>query len=179
MRLNIATAGTAPAESVGHVYYATISYRCIQSILDRLRLSQEDSFVDVGCGKGRVVCLAARRHLARVTGVEYSPTLASEAKRNSLKMRGRKSPVQIVCASAEEFDYSESSVLYFFNPFEARVLDTVLQKAHADRGGWPIRMAFVMESSDQRDVFRKHSWLACYDRFDDIDHHAVALYRNN
>ncbi len=36
-------------------------------------------------------------------------------------------------------------MLYFFNPFEAPVLDTVLQKAHVDRGRWPIRMAFVME----------------------------------
>ncbi|MBB3978172.1 SAM-dependent methyltransferase [Rhizobium azooxidifex] len=177
--LNIGTAGTAPAESVGHVYYATISYRCIRSLLDSLDLSHDDRFVDVGCGKGRVVCLAARHRLSRVTGVEYSTTLANEAKRNSERMRGRKSPVQIHCKPAEDFDYSDSSVLYFFNPFEAPLLDSVLQKARADRRDRPLRMAFVMESPAQRDVFARHTWLSCYNRFEDIDHHLVAFYRNS
>lgn len=178
LRLNIATGGTAPAESAGHVYYATISYRCIQSLLDLLDLSHEDRFVDVGCGKGRVVCLAARRRLSQVIGVEYSTALASEAKRNCERMRGRKSPVQIYCMPAEDFDYSDSSVLYFFNPFEASLLDSVLQKARADRRNGPLRMAFVMESPAQRDVFARHSWLSCYNRFEDIDHHIVAFYQS-
>lgn len=177
MRLNISTAGTAPAESDGHVYYATISYRCIQALLDRLQLSPNDRFVDVGCGKGRVVCLAARQCVSMVTGIEYSQALVNDARRNALKLRGKRSPVTIAHSPAEEFDYSDSSVLYFFNPFEAPILNTVLHKARADRAGSPLRMAFVMESRAQRDVFSEHTWLSCYDRFEDIDHHMVALYR--
>lgn len=80
---------------------------------------------------------------------------------------------------AEDFDYSGSSVLYFFNPFEASLLDSVLQKARADRDGKPVRMAFVMESSEQREVFASHSWLTCYERFEDIDQHMVAFYSTN
>ncbi len=137
MRLNISTAGTAPAESDGHVYYATISYRCIQALLDRLQLSPNDRFVDVGCGKGRVVCLAARQCVSMVTGIEYSQALVNDARRNALKLRGKRSPVTIAHSPAEEFDYSDSSVLYFFNPFEAPILNTVLHKARTDRAGSP------------------------------------------
>ncbi|MDI7860746.1 methyltransferase domain-containing protein [Rhizobiaceae bacterium n13] len=177
--LNISTNGTAQAESAGHVHYATVSYTCTQSVLSKLDLSDKDTFVDVGCGKGRVVCLAAKQKVAEVIGIEYSPNLASIAERNIGSLKGRRSPARILCQPAETSDYSDATVLYFFNPFEASLLDLVLCKIQADTLGRPMRMAFVMESEKQRDVFCCHSWLTCYDRYKDEDMHSVAFYRSH
>jgi hypothetical protein len=38
-------------------------------------------------------------------------------------------------------------------------------------------MAFVMESVGHKDVFSRHEWLTCYERFEDEDKHIVAFYR--
>ncbi len=58
-----------------------------------------------------------------------------------------------------------------------RLNDVRLNISTAGTAGSPLHMAFVMESRAQRDVFAEHTWLSCYDRFEDIDHHMVALYR--
>jgi hypothetical protein len=175
--LNIDSRGTAPSSRPGAVYYATVDYRIIRSVFNRLQLRRSDIFVDVGAGKGRVVCLAAQYRLKLVLGVEYEFYLATLAKLNVMRMRGRRTPVEIHTMPAEEFDYSSATALYFFNPFEAEVLDLVLHKVNQDRAGGPVRIAFVMESHRQRSIFASHSWLHCYDRWVDEAGHANALYR--
>lgn len=178
-RLGIATCGTAPAESLDHVYYATVSYSCTEPVLQKLVLRETDTFVDVGCGKGRVVCLAAMKNVGQVVGIEYSRTLVNIARQNIDRLRGRKSAVKIISERAESADYSEATVLYFFNPFEPSLLESVLLKIRSDRQRRAIRMAFVMESQAQKDVFALQEWLTCYDRFQDKDGHQVAFYRQS
>jgi len=176
--LNIETRGTAPSDRHGAVYYATIAYPVIRSVLQRLNLQPDDTFIDVGCGKGRVLCLAARMQVARVIGVEYSPDLARMAERNLALLRGKLAPAEVAVTPAEEFDYSSATALYFFNPFEAEILDLVLGKMHADRGAKPLRLAFVMESPAQEAVFRKHQWLVRADHWVTSAGHTCSIYRN-
>jgi hypothetical protein len=140
-------------------------------------LEKGDTFIDVGCGKGRVLCLVAKHDICQAIGIEYSPERARMAERNVSQLRGRKAPAKILCQAAEEADYSQATVLYFFNPFDPSILDAVLGKIREDRQGRPTRIAYVAESEGHRDVFSSHSWLTCYERFEDDDKHVVAFYR--
>jgi len=178
IQLNISTGGIVPSEAKDHIHYATVSYSCTEFVLRRLKLTATDTFVDVGCGKGRVTCLAGRFDLSEVVGIEYSSTLADIAERNANRLRGRRSKITIRRQSAETSDYSRATVLYFFNPFESSILDSVLHKIRTDRSLQPTRLVFVMESEAQRAVFSAHTWLTCYERFDDSDRHSVAFYCN-
>ncbi len=63
MRLGVSTRGVHGFEPADwsqreHTYYITVSYRGIFHILDSLALQSSDVLVDLGCGKGRVVCCA-------------------------------------------------------------------------------------------------------------------------
>lgn len=176
--LGISTSGIVPAERDNHIYYATVGYAYTIPVISRLGLTESDTFVDVGCGKGRVLCLAARHSIRQAIGVEYSGSLAATARRNADQLRGRVSPILVVCTAAENYDYSEATVLYFFNPFEAPLLDQVLGKIRTDRARRPLRLAFVMESEAQRRVFTNHSWLSCYDRYIDEEGRPVAFYQS-
>lgn len=102
---------------------------------------------------------------------------ADAAKRNVTRLRGRRADAKILCQAAEETDYTDVTALYFFNPFEPPLLDSVLNKIRSDRQGRATRMAFVMESVGHREVFSLHEWLTCYERFEDGDKHIVAFYR--
>lgn len=176
--LGIDTRGTVSGNRPGAVYYATVDYSATFEALKHLDLRVSDTFVDVGSGKGRVLCLAARKLVRRVIGVEYSAELSDIAMRNANQMRGRKSPVEIFVMPAEEFDYSSATAFYFFNPFEAHVLDAVLSKIQADCRGNSIRLLFVMESEKQRAIFNLHHWLTCQRRWVGSGGHPTALYRS-
>jgi len=177
-QLGISTRGLATTDKPGAVYYASVNYAETRELLRRLKLEPSDTFVDVGAGKGRVLCLAAQYRMQKVIGVEYSPELAAVARRNVDRMRDRQTPVEVCRQAAEDFDYTAATVVYFFNPFDAETLDAVLRKIEIDRTAASVRIAFVMESPAQNAVFQDHGWLECYERFVDTAGHPVALYQS-
>lgn len=90
------------------------------------------TFVDLGCGKGRVVLIAAERRFAKVIGVELDQRLVATAERNVAAWAARHptaTPPAIVWSDAAEVPLAGAPlVLYLYNPFEADVLDLVLRK---------------------------------------------------
>lgn len=162
-QLGVSTRGIVDIDKPDSCYYATLNYLIICRVLNRLSLQSSDTLVDVGCGKGRVVCCAARHPCKKVIGVEYSSDLCAQARTNAERLRGRNAPVCIHNGTAEEFDYTEATALFFFNPFGAVTLDAVLHKINRDTLHSRIRFAFVNSSAEQGEVFAQHSWLEQYD----------------
>lgn len=87
------------------------------------------AFIDFGCGKGRVVLLAAGLPFKTVIGVDFSPDLIERAKQNVASYSGpvRAAEVELVVSDAAEFQPpAEHLVVYLFDPFGPRVLSRVL-----------------------------------------------------
>ncbi|WP_407180114.1 class I SAM-dependent methyltransferase [Bradyrhizobium sp. STM 3562] len=178
-QLGISTRGIVKVDKPDSWYYATINYSIIYKVLQLLALQRSDTFVDVGCGKGRVLCCAARQPCRKVVGVDYSEDLCKEARNNAQRLRGAKAPVLVQNGLAEDFDYTDATVLFLFNPFGALTLDGVLHKIDTDRGQRHVRLAFVNASADQDKVFAAHSWLEryCYWDVERGGGHSVSFYR--
>ncbi|WP_062118895.1 class I SAM-dependent methyltransferase [Aureimonas sp. AU40] len=165
-QLGIRTRGVVATTKPDANHYATMGYRFVGRIVDALSLRPDDVFVDVGSGRGRVLCCAARRTCRSVVGIEYAPDLCRDACRNAESLRGRRTPIAVHNGLAESFDYSRATVVFLFNPFGASTLDRVLEKLRADRDGQPVRLAFANPDGSQDGVFRRHSWLQPFDRWE-------------
>ena len=126
--LGISTRGILEIDNPDSVHYATMSYATIRKVLDSLTLGSGDVFVDIGCGKGRVLCCAARYPIREAIGVDISVELCSQARANAERLRGRQSPVLVHNVLAERFDYGQGTVFMMFNPFGAVTLNMVLEK---------------------------------------------------
>jgi SAM-dependent methyltransferase len=158
LQLGISTRGKEVAKLAkpDAVHYATINYSAIHNVLRRLQLQQSDTFVDIGCGKGRVLCCAARHRCNEVIGIEYDEKFCAEARANSLQLRRRKAPISVHHGNAEQFDYSRATVL--------------------------LRIAFVTppEAQDAVEaVFTGHAWLKRYDGWPLGTNGRVLFYRRN
>lgn len=150
-RLNVKTGGVYRDPANPDSCCSTLSYRSVHAVLQFLELGPDDVFVDVGCGKGRVVCCAARRPLRRVVGIENNPEAARAARTNAARLRGRRAPVTILEADARTVDYGEATALYLFNPFGAEVLRAVLARLAASLAAEPraLRIAYSYPRHDQ------------------------------
>ncbi len=109
------------------VHYEPTPPQVLRHVFSRLRLHFEDyEFVDFGCGKGRVLVLAARYPFKRVVGVEFAPELAEVARRNIANYhddRRRCEQIDIVLSDAAAFEMPAGpAILYLFNPFDATVV---------------------------------------------------------
>ena len=87
------------------------------------------TFVDIGCGKGKVVLSAMTFPFKKVIGIEFSPYLCEIARRNLYSARlMRKScrDAEIMCMDAADWKPpNEPLMLFFYNPFHAKVMADV------------------------------------------------------
>lgn len=102
--------------------YATQSsdYRCLKRVFRAVPLRQDDVFVDVGCGEGRVLTyLYSRGFRGRAIGIELDEDVAKTAMRRTSFCPN----VTICCGSVLERGelLKEATVVYLFNPFSRDV----------------------------------------------------------
>ncbi len=125
-----------------------------------------------------MLCCAARYPISKVIGVDLSEESNNEARSNAKRARGLRAPIEVHTAFADEFDYSQGTVYYFFCPFGAETMQKVLSKIHSDRDDQPVRMAYANPA--HREIFAEQSWLEEYDFWENDarrHEHAVAFYR--
>jgi SAM-dependent methyltransferase len=88
------------------------------------------SFIDLGSGKGKALFLASRLPFRRLIGVELSPRLHRVAQRNATSFgKGWPDPrITLRCADAASFCFPpDPTVLFLYNPFEAPVMNRVIE----------------------------------------------------
>ena len=118
------------------VYYEPTPPHVFHHILSKLDIDhREFEFVDFGCGKGRVVLLAARYPFRKITGIEFAPELAEVARRNLATFTDKAQQctnVDVVCLDATQYEIPDTkAVLYFFNPFDAIVMEAIARNLEA------------------------------------------------
>ena len=101
------------------------------TIMKSLNITYGDfSFVDLGCGKGRTLLMAALFKFGQVHGVEFSPALCDIARSNAGKFAQAEpgaTAISVLCQDAAEFVFPlQPLVLYLFDPFGHEVLQLVL-----------------------------------------------------
>ncbi len=116
------------------------------------------TFIDLGCGMGRALLLAAEYPFRAVVGVEMHPTLARIARRNLALWRkaGRAvAPVRVYCRDAAEFPLPAGPcVAFLFNPFGAPVLKRLLKTWRRSLAGRPNQLDILYVNNEQDHVLR-------------------------
>jgi SAM-dependent methyltransferase len=175
-RLNIRTAGFIPIENLmedwqGNHDYAPTSIAAFRAFMCSIELTPgRDALVDFGCGKGRVLVLAAQYPFARVIGVEVAPALAGAARTNSRRANlpiGHP-PIEIWQGSAEAFLLpSDASVIFLANPFRGRVLLGVLENIRTSLIEYPRRLQLIYYNPFRlKAMIHKFPWLIERQAFD-------------
>ena len=107
-------------------------YECthlrMHRILRRIcrEVKPEDSILDVGCGKGRMLCFFSNYGFHQVDGIEYNREIAAIARKNMEKLK--LSP-HIFCMNACDFTQWENYTwFYFYNPLSERAMELCLKK---------------------------------------------------
>lgn len=101
-------------------------YRSLDHIFKTLPLRENDAFIDVGCGEGRVLTyLYLRGFRGKLTGIELNPDVAATAAARTKNCEN----IRILCANALECrdTLREATVIYLYNPFDDTVLSQFIR----------------------------------------------------
>jgi len=103
----------------------------IRAGLRSLEIRHQDfTFVDFGCGKGRVLLVASEFPFRRIIGVEFAPQLAEAARQNLKTYRAKNQKcleIEAITGDATAYELPpEPQVLYFYSPFALSVMEKVV-----------------------------------------------------
>ena len=130
-RIELASLSVRGANKGFGVYYEPTPHAVFHRVISELDIDLESfEFIDLGCGKGRVMFMAARYPFARITGVEFANELAQVAVANIGRFRDpfqQCRALQVLTMDAADFEIpSGKAVIYLFNPFETEVMTAFL-----------------------------------------------------
>ena len=139
--------------------YQPSAWHLLPRALRQVGVTELDTFVEFGCGKGRVVHQAARRPFRRVIGVEVSPELAAVARAGlaARRRRHRCQNVKIVVADVTQWRVPDDLTIgYFFRPFGDDTLAPLLRSIveSMDRKPRPVRLIYVWPTDRTRSMIR-------------------------
>ena len=106
---------TRYGETHGATGSQSAPYRGLEEIFEHIKLDGNESFIDIGCGKGRVLAYMVSIGVPYpLTGVELDPDVASVAKSWTSRYPG----VNVINGNAFELDYNDYSILFMYRPME-------------------------------------------------------------
>lgn len=146
-------------------------------ILNQQR-SDDDVFVDIGAGKGRVICVMARWRYKRVVGIELSEMLCAAACRNADLLRGRKARVDIICGDASRVDMTNGTIYFMYNPFGADTMCAVLKNIRRSLDDAPRDITIVYYNAIHEALFVACKWLQCTCTFETVTNRKVSFWRH-
>ena len=107
------------------IYQAT-NYFIIEKAFEFLRNDNANHYiVDFGCGRGRVLVVAAFYGFKKITGIDFGESLCREAELNIEKIKPLfpQTNFEIICDDAVNYSIeNDTNVFFFFNPFDEIVM---------------------------------------------------------
>lgn len=128
--------------------YKPTRARYFRQLLRRIHIPRHGTFVDVGCGKGRVLMLAAEHGFDRVVGLEISANLCDLAQNNIERFRRRyhnAPPINVVCGNVLDYSFQDVETVFFlYSPFERDLTRQFLDKVRASLERNPRQLFIVI-----------------------------------
>jgi SAM-dependent methyltransferase len=95
------------------VPYVPTSQEVVDRMLGLAKVNKNDVLYDLGCGDGRIVVTAAKKHGAHGTGIDINPERIAEAKANA-KKAGVEDRVTFKVGNLFETDMSPATVVTLY-----------------------------------------------------------------
>jgi len=146
--------------------YEAVNYYMLEKLLKRFRhLSPLTSIVDLGCGKGRVMVVAAHLGFKKLIGIDFAKELCEEANENMRKAKASINDIEwkIVCGHVLDYTIQPHDAVFFmFNPFVEEIVNTFLDRLDASCTQYPRETWFLYASPVHAAALQKRGYETMY-----------------
>ena len=107
-----------------------ITFFQLNEIFEAIPITARQHFMDVGCGKGRALCIAAYHSYKKVTGIDFSKEFCNEAEKNLAVTRQKIPDLQSKIINNDAFYFeipTDVDCIFMFNPFDEIIMSGVAE----------------------------------------------------
>lgn len=138
------------------VQYQPSRYTALWRAMRGVDVTRDDTFLDYGCGKGRVLLQAAKGYpFGRVIGVEISAQLAEIARQNVDRVKGKLkvADVEVVVADATSWAVPDDvTYIFMYRPLTGKSFETVIERIGESLDRRPRRLTLMYVYPEQERV---------------------------
>jgi SAM-dependent methyltransferase len=111
--------------------YMPVNYYMLEKMLSEVnQFPNNKSFLDIGCGKGRAMVVAAHYGFNKIRGIDISKKFCEEAKENFDSVKDKFPGVDFKVELQDAFYYKipiDVTVIFIFNPFDEVIMSGVVE----------------------------------------------------
>ena len=147
--------------------YMPASYDLLEHVFSALQMSTFNHFVDIGCGKGRVMCVAAHFGVTRVTGIDFSKDFCDAAKLNLAKTKLLYPILEYKVFNNDAFYFEipdDADCIFMFNPFDEIIMSGVLENIEISLEKVPRKMTIIYANPLQKHLFLESGYQQIFHR---------------
>ena len=141
--------------------YMPASYDMLDKLFSEIRPYNLHHFLDIGCGKGRAMCVAANHDFTQVTGIDFSKELCREANRN-LEIIQKKIPslsYKVINNDAFYYDIpGDVDCIFLFNPFDEIIMSGVIENIDISLEKFPRELFIIYINPLHKKQFTKNGF---------------------
>jgi SAM-dependent methyltransferase len=138
--------------------YMPVSYYLLEEIFQQLQGSSRNHFLDMGCGKGRALCMAAHQGFKKVTGIDFSKDLCEIAKENLTLTKAKIPAFEFNVINNDAFYYKipdDVDCIFFFNPFDEIIMSAVVNNIFESLQHNPRKLNIIYVNPLHKEQFLK------------------------
>lgn len=115
-------------------------------------------FLDIGCGKGRALCMAAHHGFTKVTGLDFSRSLCEMATENLAKTKQLVPELQYTVINNDAFYFEipeDVDCIFLFNPFDEIIMSAVVNNIFSSLQNNPRKISIIYVNPLHKELFLK------------------------
>lgn len=146
--------------------YMPASYDMLEELLHFAVTNNCKHLLDLGCGKGRALCVAAHFGIPQLTGIDISRNFLDHAALNlesTIKLLNEKPRYELLHADAFYFDIPDTvDCIFLFNPFNEVIMSGVAENIQTSLLRNPRKMYILYQNPLHKEYFTENGFVEIY-----------------
>ncbi|MFK7832350.1 MAG: hypothetical protein AB8B52_03660 [Winogradskyella sp.] len=141
-------------------HYQGANTLLVKKLLKRLNLDKNQTFIDLGSGKGRILLLANAYGFSAVKGIELSKELCDISEKNTTAFFAKsklKSKISILNIDATTYKFDKTDgVLFMYNPFNGTLFEKVVKNLKQSLVKHPRNLTIIYINPTETKMLESH-----------------------
>lgn len=145
--------------------YMPVSYRLMEQTLEQLTTASKKHFIDIGCGKGRALAIAAYHGFNKVSGIDFSANFCNESIANLKQVQQKIPALEFAVLQLDAVTYAippDADCIFLFNPFDESIMQKVADNIAKSLHTYPRTMHVIYANPLYKDLFIKEGFSQIY-----------------
>lgn len=129
-------------------------YWVLEHLFENANLTENDSFIEIGCGKGRVIAFLIKNGFkGKITGVEINKTVADYCSAWSNKYNN----IAIINDDAFKLNFNDYTVMFLARPFLPEMFESFIKKIETEVDH-PITLYYWVDQQSGNFLNDREGW---------------------